>query len=154
MQEGQSQPTRPQPTRRFLTLRVPRRIIALIIVVLLGAGVYAYADGQPPFGPTADTWHAVFLTNGNAYFGHFYSGPGEYATLREVYYVLVSTPLQSQNPQPTQQASPQLTLQRLGDEIHGPKQEMKIPKTAILFVEELRPDSKLVEAIRLQKSGK
>ncbi len=146
------QETQPQARRGF-RLRVPGRIVALVIVALIAAGIYSYADGVPPFGPSADTWHGVFLTNGNAYFGHFYSGPGEYATLREVYYVLVSTPLQSQNPQQPAQAS-QLTLQRLGDEIYGPRQEMKIPKTAILFVEELRKDSKFVEAINLQKSGK
>ncbi len=136
----------------FFTLRVPRRVIVAILVVLIGASGYAWQDGVPPFGPTADTWHGVFLSNGQAYFGHFYSAPGEYATLREVYYVL-ATQIQSQDPKEAA-APPQLTLQRLGAEIHGPKQEMRIPKTAILFVEELRSDSKLIEAIRLQKGGK
>ncbi|MBI2325167.1 MAG: hypothetical protein HYU87_09440 [Chloroflexi bacterium] len=136
----------------FFTLRVPRRVLVAVVVVLAGASAYAYQEGVPPFGPSADTWHGVFLTNGQAYFGRLHSPPGEYATLREVYYVL-ATQIQPQDPKEAA-TPPQLTLQRLGAEIHGPKQEMRIPKTAILFVEELRGDSKLVEAIRLQKGGK
>lgn len=149
MQEGE------RPVKRvssFITLRVPRPVLIAILVVLIGGSAYAWQEGVPPFGPSADTWHGVFLTNGQAYFGHFHSPPGEYATLREVYYIL-ATQLQTQDPQQAA-AGPQLTLQRLGGEIHGPRQELRIPKTAILFVEELRPDSKVVEAIRLQKGGR
>ncbi len=149
MREGE------RPVKRvsnFFTVRVPRAVLVAVVVVLVGATAYAWEEGVPPFGPGADTWHGVFLSNGQAYFGHFHSPPGEYATLREVYYVL-ATQLQTQDPQQAAQG-PQLTLQRLGSEIHGPKQEMRIPKTAILFVEELRPDSKLLDAIKLQKGGR
>lgn len=149
MREGE------RPVKRVsnvFNLRVPRRVLVAALVVLVGASAYAYQEGVPPFGPSADTWHGVFLTNGQAYFGHLHSPPGEYATLREVYYVL-ATQIQTQDPKEAA-AGPQLTLQRLGAEIHGPRQEMRIPKTAILFVEELRSDSKLVEAIKLQKGGK
>jgi hypothetical protein len=92
----------------------------------------------------------VFLTNGQAYFGHFYSGPGDYARLREVYYVL-QTQLQSQDPR--QPSTTQLSLQKLGGEIHGPQQEMRIAKGQILFLEDLRPDSPVVLSIRQLKQG-
>ena len=67
-----------------------------------------------------------------------------------MYYVL-ATQLQSQDPQQATQT--QLTLQRLGSEIHGPTPEMRISKAQILFTEELRPDSPLVQAIRELKAG-
>ena len=86
---------------------------AVILVVALGLGSFAYNEGLPPFAPTGDEWSGVFLTNGQAYFGHFYSAPGEYAKLREVYYVL-STQLQSQDPKVPSQT--QLSLQKLGGE--------------------------------------
>lgn len=124
-----------------------RAALVLLIVVAIAGGGYGakvYTEGLPPFGPSDDAWSGVFLTNGQAYFGHLYSGPGDYAILRDVYYVLAQQ-LQSQDPK----AAPatQLSLQRLGGEVHGPRGEMRISKQQILFVEELRPDSPLVQAI-------
>jgi hypothetical protein len=131
-----------------------RRVLSGALVIALAAtvlyGALAYSEGYFPFGQRDDQWSGVFLTNGQAYFGHYHSGPGDYAVLREVYYVL-ATQLQSQDP--NVRAQTQLTLQRLGGEIHGPKQEMRIAKAQILFVEDLRPDSPLVASIARLKSG-
>lgn len=123
---------------------------AVALVLALGYGSWAYTEGRPPFGPSDDKWSGVFLTNGQAYFGHFYNGPGDYAILRDVYYVL-ATQLQSQDP--NAQSQTQLSLQKLGNEIHGPQPEMRISKAQILFVEELRADSPLVRAIFQQKNA-
>ena len=125
-------------------------IVTIVLVAALAYGTFAYADGRPPFGPSDDAWSGVFLTNGQAYFGHFYSAPGDYAILRDVYYVLAQQ-LQSQDPNVPAQT--RLSLQRLGSEIHGPKSEMRIAKSQILFVEELRADSPLVQSIREQKNA-
>lgn len=121
----------------------------IVLALVLGSyGLKAYSDGLAPFGPGEDTWHGVFLTNGQAYFGHYYAGPGEAAILRDVYYVL-ATQLQPQSPEEAEgQGETQLTLQKLGGEIHGPTSEMLIYKDQILFVEELRADSQLVAAIQ------
>ncbi|HEX4744026.1 MAG TPA: hypothetical protein VFW12_05075 [Candidatus Limnocylindria bacterium] len=130
----------------MVTLNLRSVVLAVSLVlalVVVGYGSVAYSEGYPPFGPGDDQWTGVFLTNGQAYFGHFYSGPGDYARLRDVHYVL-ATQLQSQNPTQPQTA---LSLQRLGGEIHGPKTEMKIAKAQILFIEELRPDSAVVQSI-------
>lgn len=131
----------------MITLNARAVVLALsllLAVAIVGYGSVAYAEGHPPFGPGDDQWTGVFLTNGQAYFGHFYSGPGEYAKLRDVHYVL-ATQLQSQDPR--QQPQTALSLQRLGGEIHGPKTEMKIAKSQILFIEELRADSSVVQSI-------
>lgn len=142
--------TTPAPAPRSRS-RLVAGAIAVLIAAVLVYGTVAYSEGYVPFGQRDDQWSGVFLTNGQAYFGHFYSGPGEYAWLREVYYVL-ATQLQSQDPNVPAQT--QLSLQRLGGEIHGPKQEMKISKAQILFVEELRPDSPVVASIAQLKSGR
>lgn len=127
--------------------RVILVVVFALVVVLGGRG---YIEGYWPFGPSDDQWTGVFLTNGQAYFGHYYDGPSDYARLREVYYVL-ATQLQSQDPKVAPQT--QLSLQRLGGEIHGPTQEMRISKAQILFVEDLRPDSPVVQSIRALKQG-
>lgn len=131
----------------MITLNARSLVLALILglaVGSLGYGALAYGEGLAPFGPRDDEWSGVFLTNGQAYFGHLYSAPGDYVILRDVHYVL-ATQLQSQDP--AQQAGTQLSLQRLGSEIHGPLSEMRIAKTQILFIERLRPDSPLIQAI-------
>ena len=119
--------------------------LALALAIgIVGYGAYAYGEGLAPFGPREDEWSGVFLTNGQAYFGHLYGAPGDYIILRDVHYVL-ATQLQSQ--EPAQQPGTQLSLQRLGNEIHAPTNEMRIAKTQILFIERLRPDSPLIQAI-------
>lgn len=131
----------------MITLNARSLVLALALalgVALVGYGSYAYGEGLVPFGPREDEWSGVFLTNGQAYFGHSYNAPGDYVILRDVHYVL-ATQLQSQDP--NQQQGTQLSLQRLGSEIHGPTSEMRIAKTQILFVERLRPDSPLIQAI-------
>lgn len=130
--------------------RIGVAIAALGVAAALIYGSIAYSEGYAPFAPPEDRWTGVFLTNGQAYFGHFYSGPGECAWLREVYYVL-ATQLQSQQPETAPQT--QLSVQPLGGEIYGPKQEMCIWKEQILFTEELRADSRVVQTIRQIKSG-
>ncbi len=128
-----------------MSVRALAATIALLLAVILsGYGWYASSEGLAPFEPSKDTWTAVFLSNGQTYFGNLYLGPGDFAQLRDVYYLL-QTQVQSQDPQ--RPAQPQISLQRLGGEIHGPKNDMRITKQQILFYEELRPDSALVAAI-------
>jgi len=124
--------------------------IVVLVIAVAGVAYRPWVDGTPPFGPTDDQWTAVFLTNGQAYFGHFYSGPGEYARLREVYYVL-ATQLQSQDPKVP--SATRLSLQKLGSELYGPTREMEISKRQILFTEALRPDSPVVRSIQELKGG-
>lgn len=130
--------------------RIFKILVGLVVAIALGTAVYAWNEGYPPFGPRDDEWSGVFLTNGQAYFGHFYSAPGEYARLRDVYYVL-ATQLQPADPRVPVQT--QLSLQRLGGEIHGPRPDMRIAKDQILFVEDLRPDSAVVVTIQQLKQG-
>lgn len=85
---------------------------------------------------------AVFLTNGLAYFGYLREVNREYVKLTDTYYLRVAQPLQPSQPQQ------QINLVKLGNEIHGPEDDMYIPKNQILFWENLRNDSQVVQAIR------
>ncbi len=123
---------------------VAASVVLLLAAAVSGYGWYASTEGLAPFEPPKDKWTAVFLTNGQTYFGNLYLGPGDFAQLRDVFYLL-QTQVQSQDPQ--RPAPPQISLQRLGGEIHGPRSDMRISKQQILFYEELRPDSALVAAI-------
>ena len=129
---------------------IGRLILTLLVATVLVLGWRTWVDGGWPFCCDENKWTGVFLTNGQAYFGHYYDGPGGYARLADVYYVL-ATQLQSQDPKVAPQT--QLSLQKLGSEIHGPEPAMRISKEQILFLEDLRADSPVVQSIRALKQG-
>jgi hypothetical protein len=91
------------------------------------------------------TFQAVFLDNGQTYFGKIeerspsYDG---YYRLSNVYYLDLR-----QNPQDTTLPTSELKLVKLGGEVHGPDDHMDINKDHVLFIEDLKSDSKVAKAI-------
>lgn len=96
-------------------------------------------------------YQAVFLSNGQVYFGKLTDISAIYANLEDIYYLQVTQPpIQgSQQPgQQQQQAQQQLSLVKLGNELHGPVDEMKINRDQILFFEDMKEDGRVMQAIR------
>jgi len=83
-------------------------------------------------------YQAVFLANGQTYFGRYYERIGAYAKIEDVYYLQ-----QSQGSDATQ--APDTRLLRRGKELHAPAARMLVPKTAILFVEDLSDSSPIAQ---------
>ena len=46
-----------------------------------------------------------------------------------------------------------VSLVKLGDELHGPADKMEINRDQILFIEDLKPNSQVVMAIKNYKTG-
>ena len=112
-------------------------VVAVVLVVLWQMGILP--------NPLSTRYQAVFLTNNQVYFGKL-SGLGSgYPTLRDIYYLRVTQNLQPINPNAPQQ---QLQLVKLGGELHGPEDAMRINRAQILFVEDLKADSQVVNAIK------
>ncbi len=95
-------------------------------------------------------YQAVFLTNGQVYFGKLSDESATYATLTDVYYLQVApTPaLQGSQTQQTTQQQQQLLLVKLGKELHGPVDEMKINRNQILFFEDITEAGTVMTKIR------
>jgi hypothetical protein len=92
----------------------------------------------------SNEYQAVFLANGQIYFGRLTAPGGDFYYLRHVYYLQ-----QQQSPQGGKTV--RSTLTKLGGEIHGPEDEMVINRSQILFVENLKPSgqvSKVINAAR------
>lgn len=87
----------------------------------------------PSFG--AARYQAVFLANGQTYFGRYLDRLGAYAKVEYVYYIQPA-PATGDTDRP-----PDLRIVRRGAELHRPQTSMLIPKSAILFVEDLQPGS-------------
>lgn len=117
--------------------------ILVLALVVLGGGVWFFKFRRPVLGTG---YQAVFLSNGQVYFGKIKGTAGNYLTLDDVYYLIVQRPLQDQR-EATPSATPQYTLRKLGGELHGPEGRMIINRRHILFTEALKPDGRVVSAI-------
>ena len=90
-----------------------------------------------------DKWQAVFIVNNQVYFGHLFPVSRDYVGMRNIFYLQAVQPLQ----QGAEVPPPTFSLVKLGSELHGPEDMMYLPKSAIIFWENLRDDSQVVNVI-------
>ncbi|PIU57084.1 MAG: hypothetical protein COS89_05260 [Deltaproteobacteria bacterium CG07_land_8_20_14_0_80_38_7] len=110
--------------------------------------------GEENQSQAEEEYSAVFLSNGQVYFGRVgETANRNYTELIDIYY------LQAYNP-PLQQAAneqsatqPELSLVKLGNELHGPQDRMEINNDHIVFIEHLKTNGKVVEAILKYREG-
>jgi len=76
--------------------------------------------------------------------------PG-YTQLEDIYYLQTYTPALQQAPNQAAVGQPQLSLVKLGNELHGPQDKMEINDAHIIFIESLKQDGRVVEAIARYK---
>lgn len=94
------------------------------------------------------SFQAVFLDNGQVYFGKLLEQNNAFYRLENVFYF-------KQNSSPgTEKKQPDSPLVKLGLEVHGPKDFMEISKAHILFIEDLRADSQVLKAIEEYQNKK
>lgn len=135
-------PTKPAKSKKMMII-----VGAVIVVLLLGAGWYAKRMIFSSEGAIqGDKFQAIFLTNGQVYFGKLAKVDDGYASLTNVYYLQVQQQVQPADNK--DQKQPQVSLTKLGSELHGPDDSMHISRDQILFWENLKDDSKVVQAIK------
>lgn len=142
------------------TNKMPWIILAAVVVVLAVLGFVFRGklfgmDKKEAMSAKASGYQAIFLTNGQVYFGKVSAADSEYVVLKDIYYlqVIQQQPLQgTQQDQAASQAQQQISLVKLGNELHGPMDEMHISKTQILFYEDLKEDGNVVKAIQQYKA--
>lgn len=125
---------------KWLTLVVGALVVLFIVFLtldsLIGWGVIV-SNKKP--------WTAVFLTNGQVYFGHMSKSGGD-VVLKDIYYIQTNQANAAANAQ-TQQQQPNLSLVKLGNELHGPVDLMRINKQQIILTEEMKEDAQVVKSI-------
>lgn len=94
-------------------------------------------------------YQAVFLNGGQVYFGKIGSYTGKYLTLTDIFYLRVN-----QQVQPGQTtASNDVSLAKLGSELHGPEDQMVLNRSEVQFWENLKDDGQVVKAITEYKKN-
>ena len=130
--------------------KITWRHIAIILALIVLIGYFSWWQKESALKLTSE-YQAVFLTNGQVYFGTVTNTDRQTLVLDNVYYlqVLNNSSLQGASETATgNQADAQMSLVKLGNELHGPEAEMYINRKQILFIENLKPDSQIVESIR------
>lgn len=137
--------------------KTPWVILALVVLLAAAALAFVFRDKLSMNDDSkVSGYKAVFLTNGQVYFGKMSKPNGQYVTLRDIYYLQVNQPLQSGDEAAkaaAAQQQPELSLVKLGNELHGPVDEMQINRDQILFYEDLKTDGKVAEAIEAYKKN-
>jgi hypothetical protein len=136
--------------------------------LIAGAAYYVFA--VMPKGATAGTvststpttltpgeasdYKAVFLVNNQVYFGKLGNSiNSQFVALEDVYYLQVQQQIQPASKDKKASDQPNISLIKLGGELHGPTDTMQINRDQILLIEDLRTDSNLVAAIGNYKAG-
>lgn len=131
-------------------------MLLVIVVVVVAAIMFWKTEGDDVESYSKDAYHAVFLSNNQVYFGKLAAVTNERVELTDIYYLQVNQQIQPvQQEQGAEAAKPQsqLSLVKLGNEIHGPTDKMVINREQLLFYEELKGDSRVTKAIEQYKSG-
>jgi hypothetical protein len=117
-------------------------VIAILLLALAVALIARAATASDPLtaGIDKSNYQAVFLSNGQVFFGRLDVPGGDYYYLRHVYYLASQA-----GTKPGQGAA--LTLQKLTKDVHGPKDLVIINSRNVLYVENLKPNSRAAQIL-------
>lgn len=93
-----------------------------------------------------DKFQAVFLNGGQVYFGKVQEINDKYMTMDNIYYLRVNEQVQP-NPSEDAGAGQDISLAKLGCELHGPEDLMVITRDQVSFWENLKSDGQVTQAI-------
>lgn len=120
-------------------------VVAVVVLGLLGAWMWQNSKGAQTQVNT-NQYQAIFLTNGQVYFGKLNNVDNRYVTITDIYYLQVQQSVQPADSK-NSNAQPQVSLAKLGNELHGPEDKMVVNRDQVLFWENLKDDGKVVTAI-------
>ncbi len=133
------------PLRRIVGI-----IVILALIVIVAAALLAQRDrirlalgGTEAAYIDSTTYQSVVLLSNQVYFGRLRID-GDVYTLTDVYsFSGASDP----------QTTGSVQLVKRGNELHGPAEPLVIPGRSVLFFENMRPDSQVMQAIGKIRSG-
>lgn len=128
-----------------LTLLVLVVLLAAAMIVLLGTG---RSDKESKLVDTSNL-QAVFLTNQQVYFGNISNINSNYITLHNIYYLTTNQQVQpTSGSSTTTNNNSQVSLVKLGCELHAPQDQMTINRSQVTFWENLKGDGQVAKAVQ------
>lgn len=124
--------------------------LLLIAVVLIVFGVlWTFRTSSDEISQVnTKEYQAIFLTSGQVYFGKLVAYNNDYAKITNIFYLQVNQTVQPDQKNNNSSQPQNVSLVKLGNEIHGPEDEMIINPSQISFWENLKPSGKVSQAIQ------
>jgi hypothetical protein len=116
-------------------------VLVLAVIAYLMVGKVATRESKFVDGSKLQ---AVFLNGGQVYFGNIGGLNSEYLGLKNIYYLRVNQQVQ---PKPGEQQQQDISLVKLGCELHGPQDQMIINRDQVVFWENLKDDGQVAKAV-------
>lgn len=101
-----------------------------------GAAQNKYVDSK--------NMQAVFLNGGQVYFGKINAINSQYLKMSNIYYLRVNQQVQ---PNGQSSSNQDISLVKLGCELHGPQDAMVINQSQVIFWENLKSDGQVAKAV-------
>ncbi|HUP26087.1 MAG TPA: hypothetical protein VM124_00375 [Candidatus Limnocylindrales bacterium] len=134
--------------RSFLSLRLASVVLLFCITILILALAGFIAFGGPPAESkfvSKDRMQAIFLNGGQVYFGNITDLNDKFMRVSKIYYLRVNQTVQ---PNGNAAANNQdVSLVKLGCELHGPDDSMVINQEQVIFWENLKTDGQVAKAV-------
>ena len=153
---GRAQPRRP-PSLLLVILAVSVALnlaLAGLIAYRGSTNGFNFGSSAPAASVNKDSYYAVFLNNKEAFVGHITAVSADNIDMANIYYLTFDPPTDAAG-KVIANASPndyKPALKKLGNEIWGPKDAVRINRQNMEYYTELRPDSPIVAAIKKQPS--
>lgn len=134
----------------FVLVATAVLVLALIFALVFNDGAGKKNKEGVLINP--DKYQAVFLNSqdGQVYFGKLAIYNDDLYVLSDIYYVRVENPIQPEGQNQQQQAN--ISLAKLGNELHAPEDVMYISREKVLYWENLKDDGQVVKAITKYKA--
>lgn len=144
----------PKPASKLSKLKSQKKWLNITYVVLLFSGtilvvavlaslILSTTKKESQYVDSSRL-QAVFLNNGQVYFGNISVLNNQYLKLNNIYYLRVN-----QQVQPGQQANQNdVSLAKLGCELHGPEDQMVVNREQVTFWENLKDDGQVTNAVK------
>jgi hypothetical protein len=149
----QHQSTSRNKKERSKTMRIVSAILLISVALLVAAVAFKISTSVTKSESSYiddNKYQAVFLNGGQVYFGKIKSMNGQFLTLNSIYYLRVNDQAaadQNQQADTDAAGSQDISLAKLGCELHGPEDEMVINREQVTFWENLKDDGQVVKAI-------
>ncbi|PID32460.1 hypothetical protein CR970_00390 [Candidatus Saccharibacteria bacterium] len=121
-------------------------LLALLASIILGGG--KKTAGQDKYVETKQM-QAVFLNGGQVYFGKISDINDKYIRMNEIYYL---RQVQQVQPNNSPGVGQDISLIKLGCELHAPSDQMIINQDQVIFWENLKSDGQVAKAVERFKA--
>lgn len=146
----------PATVKPRMNLAWVKWVVVFVVVALLAAGAWMFRPAQQSVASAIDAgkYQAVFLSNGQVYFGSLTIVNEDFMKLTNVFYLerqlTASTDTEAEdeiNDQPVNGSDNNFQLLKYSDVLYGSEDAMVISSDDIIRFENLRPDGVVAKAI-------